>query len=359
MAKIKDLWTASAEAAGLDSVDAQTQTWLTDRCLHCLKFFTFHASTPSAVVSDIMESAFFSSSGSLPFPIVSSVGVQSASNVRIPDPAFSAFLKKLPMLPDMLATEARMMIDSLRNRGLIKDITFADVLAELRARPLSEAELIACMRWWIKVWLGGGNVHSNLAHVRAQLIDATLLTIATGSPNEKIIPMLSIKTFINLRSMGSILPLDGPLPQHTLCIDVSRNFVPEDLMKAFGWQELTVLDWVQNAVNPMVCSSNPAYDLSLSAVWAERVLNVVAKAWPTISRPIQEEILKLLKDKHCIPTSSGMKLPEETYFQTAHIFSDLPIIALPKNTIIKGNLQKLLVELGVRKHVDLQIVFNR
>jgi hypothetical protein len=33
---------------------------------------------------------------------------------------------------------------------MLKDITFADVLKELRERPLSEEEMIACLQWWIE-----------------------------------------------------------------------------------------------------------------------------------------------------------------------------------------------------------------
>lgn len=35
------------------------------------------------------------------------------------------------------------------------------------------------------------------------------------------------------------------------------------------------------------------------------------------------------------------------------------IVAFPKGTAIKGAMEKLLVALGVRRHVELQLVFNR
>ncbi|KAH8112414.1 hypothetical protein DFH11DRAFT_1607467 [Phellopilus nigrolimitatus] len=358
MASIRELWVASAEG-GTSTVDEQIQTWLTDRCLHALKFFTFHPSTPSAVVSNLLEAAFFSSATSHQFSIMSSIGVKSAADVRIPDKTFAAFLKQLPVLPDALATGATMMVDALRARGVIKDITFADVLGELRTRPLADTELVACMKWWIGVWAAGESVHTNLPHIRQQLIEATLLTTGTGTASEKITPLAQIRTFVNLRSMGSILPLDEPLPEHTIPIDVSRSFSAADLAFAFGWQELTVVDWTRYIASPALSAAGPEHDISVSAVWAERVLNTLAKAWPSLSKKHESEITDLLKDKACIPTRSGLKPPEEAYFPNAHVFPDLPVVTMPKGSLVKGNLEKVLDALGVRKHVELQVVFNR
>lgn len=358
MTSIRELWLASAEGWS-NIVDEQIKEWLTSRCLHALKFFTFHPSTPSNVVSNLLEAAFFSSAISLPFSIMSSVGVKSAADVRVPDPTFSAFLTQLPVLPSEIASGAQTIISALRTRGLIKDITFADVLSELRVRPLSDKELVACMRWWITVWTAGESVHSNLPDVRQQLIDATLLSFGAGTAKEKIIPLAQTRTFVNLRSTGSILPIDGPLPDHVLPIEISRNFQAHDLVYTFGWQELTVLDWARFIVSPAASASGPEYDISASAVWAERVLNVLAKAWSSLSKTSQAEVVGLFKDKPCIPTRSGMKPPGEAYFPNAHVFPDLPVVTMPKGSQVKGNLERVLESLGIRKHVELQLIFDR
>ncbi|KAL5520611.1 hypothetical protein ACEPAF_2612 [Sanghuangporus sanghuang] len=358
MTNIRELWIASAEGRS-NTVDEQIKEWLTSRCLHALKFFTFHPSTPSSVVSNLLEAAFFSSAASQSFSIMSSAGVKSAADVRIPDPIFSAFLTQLPVLPSEIASGAQTAVAALRTRGLIKDITFADVLNELRARPLSDKELVACMRWWITIWTAGESVHSNLPHIRQQLIDSALLSLGTGTGNEKIIPLAQIRTFVNLRTMGSVLPIDGPLPDHVIPIEISRNFQAHDLMNAFGWQELTVLDWVRFIVSPAASAVGPEYDVCASAVWSERVLSVLTKAWPSVSNVHQTELVSLFKDKSCIPTRSGMKPPGEAYFPNAHVFPDLPVVTMPKGSQVKGNLERVLEALGVRKHVELQLVFDR
>jgi hypothetical protein len=41
------------------------------------------------------------------------------------------------------------------------------------------------------------------------------------------------------------------------------------------------------------------------------------------------------------------------------LFDDLPTLALPKNTAIKGGMEKMLLAIGVRKTVNLALVFSR
>lgn len=51
-----------------------------------------------------------------------------------------------------------------------------------------------------------------------------------------------------------------------------------------------------------------------------------------------------------------MHLPNEAYFPTVNLFDDLPIVAFQNS---KSNYDMLLTALGVRKHVELQLVFDR
>lgn len=134
------------------SVAYEIKAQLRERALHALKFYTFHSSTPSPRLSQLLEDAFFScvAQSTLAFlgigggqsshqlPIISTVGVKGAQDVRMPNPTFAEFLKQLPVLPDEVVTGAALMVETLRSRGMIKDITFGDVLKELKARPLPE-----------------------------------------------------------------------------------------------------------------------------------------------------------------------------------------------------------------------------
>lgn len=79
-----------------------------------------------------------------------------------------------------------------------------------------------------------------------------------------------------------------------------------------------------------------------------------------------------------MPTRQGSKPPGETYLPSVVLFEDLPrelsattaiahklttstrsVVTLLSGIAIKGPLETLLLALGVRKHVELQLVFTR
>jgi hypothetical protein len=350
------MWEGAAAVKGPGGLpDEEVQTWLRGRALHALKFFTFHPSTPSPVVSNLMEAAFFTCATTHPFSIISSEGVRSASQVHIPDPEFSGFLKRLAVISDDIVNGAKTMIAALRSRGLIKNITFVDVLNELRLRPLSETETIACLKWWIGVAKQKNN--PNLFQGRSQLLDALVVSI-TGPP-EKIMKLSDVQTILNSRAGGAIIPTEGPLPSTLLPTSITRSFDPDVLLSVFPWKQLSIVDWLRHATDPKVAGANAEFDITHSAPWAERVLSVLARAWPTLAKNAQEDVIQILSPKSCIPTSTGLKKPDQVYFSSVDLFRDLPIVTMPSGAVVKGALEKVLQLLGVRKHVELQIIFDR
>ncbi|KAJ4468229.1 hypothetical protein J3R30DRAFT_3830515 [Lentinula aciculospora] len=334
---------------------AELQSWLMDRAIHVLKFFTFHQSTPSADISSLLEHAFFACSTG--FRIMSTSGIQDVADVRLPDAQFSSFLKDLPVLPEQLLTAARPMVTALQNRKLVKTITFSDVLKELSNRPLTEDESIACLTWWISLNKDGESA-ARLHSIRKQLLDAAVFTTGlAGSKEQSIIALNTIQTILNPRGMAGNIPSDVPFPPTMLPPSISKPFDSDQLTFAFHWTELTLVEWLRF----IATSKSPSleYNFSLSAHWSERVLGIIARAWPSLSNATKDEIVQALKSKSCVPTSHGSKVPEESYFANADIFHDLPVVKLPSGSTVKGNLERVLTALGVRRHVELQIIFTR
>ena len=256
------------------------------------------------------------------------------------------------------------MLESLKSRNMITDISFMDVLKELRERPLDEKELVACMKWWVSA--STQTPTSSLVRIRQEILNAAVLNTGVGSNNEKIIPLSTIRTYIHPRHMGDGAVIEGPLPEHTLSYSVSRQLKPEELEQAFGWDQLSLVAWLQYISSPAVIggdnpspSYNAEYDFTVNPAWAERVLVFVARLWPSLNATQQNEVLNVLKDKACMPTRLGMNIPNQAYFPNTTLFSDLPVVMMPKGTTVKGNIEKLLAALGVRKHVELQLVFDR
>ncbi|KAL1743141.1 hypothetical protein HDZ31DRAFT_41634 [Schizophyllum fasciatum] len=346
---IRELW----QGAGPTPSD-DLRSWLTARSLHALKFFTFHQSTPSHAVSSLIEAGFFGCTPTKNFPLLSTSGVRADCSVRMPHASYAAFLKQLPTVPAAIVDGAPAMVGALSARGIVRDVTFDDVLAELAARPLPEAEMVACMRWWADAsrQLDRGRFES----VRGQLLGAAVLVLDDGAAGERVLPLATIETYATPRT---VVVLDGPLPPHLLPGKVSLKFEPMVLASAFGWSELSTVEWLEHLCSGAVVGKDAAHDLTANPEWAERVLTTLARAWPALSTALKGEALALLRDLTCIPTSTGMQKPQQAYFASADIFHDLPVVKLPSGTAVRGNLAKLLQDIGVRKHVELQLIFDR
>jgi Protein of unknown function (DUF3684) len=352
---IKKLWNGAAAENGPDGLpDEGVQTKLQRRALHTLKFFTFHPSTPSPMISNLMESAFFSCATTHPFSIISSEGVRNLSEVHIPNSEFSGFLKRLPLIPEDILSGAKAMIAALRSRKMIKNIMFVDVLNELRLRPLSETETVECLKWWIGV-VKQGNTPKH-AHQRTQLLDA--LVVSVSGPQETTMKLSDNQTFFNSES-GAIIPAIGPLPSTVVPTSITSSFDPAVLTSVFHWKQLSITDWLRYVTDPKVAAANAKFDVTRSAPWAERVLSVLAQAWPSLHETDQGDVVKVLNPKSCIPTLTGLKVPDQAYFPNVNLFRDLPIATMPSGTIIAGKLEKVLQSLGVRKYVQLEIIFDR
>ena len=354
MEDIRVLWDASVTSKPGEPLNSEIQKWFYDKAGHNLQFFTFRESTPSAVVSSEMRSAFFNcASRGLPFPVISSAGVRSAFDVRMPDPTLSAFWRKLPIFPEELLDGSKLMIAALRDEGMLRDIAFEDVLGELRVRSLSEEEMVACLQWWINA---SEQDPTGLIDNRRQFLSAARLTISSPDDGrEQIIPLKGIKTFLN----NVFLPTDGPLPSHLLPMHVGQKFNSAQLQRSLQWKELTVLEWVKYIVDPAVYTRKSEFNIVESPVWAECVLRVLGRSWPILSKANITSIVGLLSKLTCIPTSTGMETPGKVYFSSAGIFQDLPIVEFPSGVGVEGNLQMLLTELGVREYIDLKTIYKR
>ena len=357
--EIKKKWERAAAANGPGGLpDEEVRTQLRARALHALKFFSFHPSTPSPMVSNLMETAFFACSTSRPFPIVASDGVRNASEVYILHPEFSGFVKRLPVISEYIVDGAKTMIAALRSRGMIKNITFVDVLDELQ-RPLSETETVECLKWWIGV-TKEGNSH-NVSQERSHLLNALVVSV-TGPP-EKTMKLSDAQTFLKSKTSEAIIPTNGPLPSTLLPTSITSSFDQDTLISAFLWRELSIADWLRHLTDPKVTATYPEFDITKSVFWAEQVLLVLVRAWSNLAQTAQDvDVIEILSPMPFIPTSTGLKVPSQAYFSNVkllNLFRDLPIVTMPSGAVVAGTLELILRSLDVRKHVEMQIIIDR
>jgi hypothetical protein len=324
------------------------------------------------VVSNLMETAFFACATTHPFSFISSVGVRNLSQVHISKPELSGFLKRLPVIPEDIAKGAKVMIAVLRSRGMVKEITFVGVLNEIRSLPLSETETIACLQWWIGV-SNQGNTQKHF-EARSQLLDALVVSV-TGPP-KKLMKLSDARTFLNTKTSESIIPTDGPLPTTLLPSSITTAFernvlTSEDFLapgdahaSVFPWKPLLITDWLRYVTDPEVAASNAEFDVTKSTRWAERVLSVLARTLPLFTQTAKKDVIQILSRKPCVPTFSGLKVPNQAFFSTGDVdslysFRDLPVVSMPSGAVVEGALKKVLKLLGVRSHLQLKIILER
>ena len=355
MQDIKTHWDdfISSKESG-KSLDSELCKGFYNKARHNLQFFAFHPSTPSAVVASEMQSSFFNCGvQGQPFPIISSAGIKPAIDVRMPDPVFSAFLPELPVFPEELLDCSKPVVAALQEMGILKDITFMDVSKELQKRPLSEEEMAACLQRWVNLpQLDPMGISNN----REVLSGAVVLVVDSYNGNKQEIPLEEIQTFLN--PQNPVIPTNGPLPSHLLPINVNQKLDPARLQELLQWRELTVLEWVKHIVDPVVYTQKREFNILESPVWADCVLQVLGRCWSTLPEVSRTTIIEALNELACIPTSAGMKTPSQAYFLDADIFNDLPVIDLPSRVSIEGGLSEALVDLGVQKHADLQVILG-
>lgn len=351
LAEVGKLWNDKVGPNRPKEGDVNAQNLL-DRALHLLRFFTFRTSTPSPRVYTALETAFFASARQNTLTLASTRGVKHSALIRFPNAILSEFVKDLAVIPVSHVEHASDFIVQVRSRGLVGEITMEDVFTELGGRALPVDEMVACLRWWITV----ANHPNYDPSLRRRLLDNALLEIPSKEGEASSLQQMgSVKSFLNFQRV----PTGVPLPSSCLSYEVSKTLTSMDMSRIFSWNELTVAEWVKHIVKlTQEKDTLPDVHLALSAPFAEKVLGILARSWGNIPAAQHEDISISLKDVTCIPTRKGMQKPTDAYFANVSLFEDLPIVSLP-TLQIKGNVERVLAAFGVRKHVELQMIFDR
>ncbi|KAK3823349.1 MAG: hypothetical protein J3Q66DRAFT_310181, partial [Benniella sp.] len=316
-----------------DESTARSRERLENRALHALKAFRLHPSIPEPLVGSYIDAYFFKMS-MLGISVLSSHGVKELDKVRIPDSTMSTFLKNLPILPISVYLGSREFMNKLEIAGKVQRISFRDVLGELESRTLTRTQMVAMLRWWVD--------HKSKYIVSDADTKAFLQTALVPSGNSTR-PLSTFKWFVN----PALGPVHMPLPPETLPYNITNTFrEPELLEISSSWQQLSLHEWTTYIVK--------GPDFETSPEFAEEVLHVLSRGWSQIPNVSRKAIVSLLEVKKCIPTKFGMRIPKETYLKTVTLFSDLPVMEFREQP-----LDALLLAMGARQSVELQLVFGR
>jgi len=96
--------------------------------------------------------------------------------------------------------------------------------------------------------------------------------------------------------------------------------------------------------------------LESDTAFAENFLGILSNSFKSLSTTDQEALRTLLNHRKIIPTKYGMYFPDQAYLSSVTILPDLPTVCLKKPRRV---LEPFFTFLGVRKHVELQLIFDR
>ncbi|CAG8929293.1 unnamed protein product [Penicillium salamii] len=315
--------------------------------IHTANQFVFRESTPSSVLGQTIEDAFWMCNKNASIEVLSTCGVIPSHQTRIA-PKDLSFMDSIPALPDDFVNGAKEFVKRLTDFGLVTDITVSDIRRELESNTLRSNQVVEFISW-----LGRKSVIGQLDHLSVQ----SLLRVAVandedseGAPTRLII-FADINEFLNPQR----IPTDLPIPPSVLPFRFTKSLGKLEL-EALGWVELQIVPWVHwivsNSGNRSVLSIDQ--DITKTAAFSGQVLPVLSKQWDILSAASKQNVVNILQPKTVIPTRLGMKQPAETYFASVRLFDDLPVIHG-----LNGVKEKILTSLGVRKTVELGVIFDR
>ncbi|KAH7355940.1 hypothetical protein BKA66DRAFT_474469 [Pyrenochaeta sp. MPI-SDFR-AT-0127] len=314
---------------------------LVPRAIYTFQQYTANASHPSTSLGEKIDEAFWNCSKDRSIDILSTKGVLPSKNVRMPAETLS-FLGEVPMVPQELANGAVTFMLNLHNRGFITELTMQDIRQGLESRALNEDELFEFLKWC------GSKLENGEIDIPGSrsLFENTVANIDVQPEKNsgRILALGDISTYVNPARITPSLPL----PSDTIPFNFTKGISLKQL-QLFGWIELSMVRWLRH-----MTAQPQLDDFTKDENLAGSVLSLASKCWEQLDSSSKEVVVKILTPHPIMPTKTGMRRPAESYFPTVKLFDDLPTVKT-----FAGSKEKFLLALGVRKTIDLPMVFDR
>ncbi|KAI4836188.1 hypothetical protein E4T45_09868, partial [Aureobasidium sp. EXF-8846] len=347
MVELKAKLERQMSASGNKKVQKEDLDAVMASAIQTFKQYTFSESTPSSQVGSIIEEAFWTCNQKGSISLLSTRGVLPSFEVRVATEDLS-FVDGIPVVPNEIMEKASVFMRNLKEYGLLSDITTHDIKKELEARALEEKQLTELIKWAASKL---SRDELDVAALRS-LFDGTVATIAeeyTSTYPGPVLLLGSIDSFPN----ASKVPPELPAPSTTIPFRFVKG-IPKTQLEAFGWSELQIVPWLRYLIEKDGAGLSAAQSITKSPQFSGEVLSVISKSWDALSQSSKGTVVQLLEPRTVIPTKLGMRKPAQSYFASVRLFDDLPTVHG-----LQGVKEKFLLPLGVRKTVELSVVFER
>ncbi|KAI8870057.1 hypothetical protein GQ42DRAFT_178861 [Ramicandelaber brevisporus] len=375
-------------AAGITSValfelEGEAAQQLARRMTHTLACFTPRSSTPASQVGTLVTNGLFlhnygngsqSQTGlpaQLTLPLLTTCGVLPSAQSHIASPNLSSLLglllsfsadgktdhKVLPaLMHSKIASECPdAMLDELRRQGM-RDLELRVPLDIISKMDLTLPQAVRILRWFA--------AESNAGRLNRLYADMLFQVLAFRlTESGPVIRMRDIKSYASPAIFGNSDGAESalPLPSSALPTAVCRHFSLKEMQRLFpSLVDLDVADWAS------FIASSHSNQLAESSSFCEKVMLVLSAAFSRGYELQQSLIVSAMSTIPCVPTQHGVKVPSDAYFPGVKLFDDLPIVSLQIASTAtlfsrgtQGVSKPLLIALGVRSTVDLQLILDR
>ncbi|CZR60084.1 related to NUO-14 NADH2 dehydrogenase (ubiquinone) 14K chain [Phialocephala subalpina] len=312
------------------------------RALHILNTFAFKDSTPSPNVRLLIEEAFWMAAKNPIIEVFSTRGVLTNTQVRLATEDLSGFVDGIPVVPEPLVGD--LFMKKLIEYGLIVEITVSDVKKELSAKALNKDQLLQFIGWAGRKAITG-DIDAPTIH---SLMDVAVATTSNTEGSGEVIALGAITSYLDVKK----IPAEVPIPTTCLPFEFTRGSQANEL-QALGWEALEIVPWLRFLIETNHNRSK-SQDFTETVAFAASILQILSKAWDGLSPSSKATVVMLLKNVPIVPTKSGIKKPGEAYLANVKLFEDLPTV-----TSCPGVKEKFLVGIGLRKTVELEVIFAR
>lgn len=345
---IRSTITTSAKTRG-GSIDETDVAKAIPAAVHLLRQYTHRESTPLLKVGSLVEEAFWTCMRrKAVVDLLSTVGVLPSDEIRIATEKLS-FVKGLPVVPEGVMEGAPDFMRKLVSYGFISETKITDIKKELERQALNEDQMSEFLRWAaskaLKQQIDGPAV-SSLFGVTVVHLKVENLKYGESS----ILQVGDIQTFVN----STRIPPELPLPPTTMPFRFTKGIGSAEL-QLLSWQELQIVPWSRWLLGAAASGDLPeALDMTRSSEFAAQALMVISKSWDQLSQSSKTSISELFTHQTVMPTKAGMRKPSDAYFASVQLFDDLPTVQR-----LGGVKEKFLKALGVRKTIELSVIFDR
>lgn len=211
----------------------------------------------------------------------------------------------LPLIPFELSPNG--LFQALKDRDLLVEVTTELIESTLVTSILLAEQFVAFLHWL------SSTSHEDKQYVKRVL---SIVRFRETSPSP-VITLEKLKFYDNFH-----IPSIVPLATNVLPASIATYLSREELQKQLNLSALTLKEFLHfyllKSQQHLFTQENTSTSL----------LSVISKHSGQLNKTEWTKFKTTLTSIPCIPTSQGMKIPNESYVPSAILSSDLPIITL-------------------------------